>query len=224
MDDAKQAGRIVGALFLAKLIAGPLENFTLMGPVVAEPGFLVNAAAHPLNLPLAVMLSFLLSLIAIAVMVVAYPVFRRATPMLALWFVALTLVGIGTSMVEGITMMSMQSLSQAYAAANGADPALWEGLRQVVGKARNWAHYTNLLVGGAGLFAMFLVLYRGRLVPRALAAFGLATAVAQMYSISQPFFGGAVNFALLAPIGLSLLLTMAWLLWRGFAVEPPAPR
>ena len=37
MDDAKTVGRIVGALFLSKLFAGPVENFVLMGPVVAKP-------------------------------------------------------------------------------------------------------------------------------------------------------------------------------------------
>jgi hypothetical protein len=222
MDSYKTLGRIVGALFLAKLIAGPLENFTLMGPVVAEPGFLVNAAAHPLNLPLAVMLAFALCLISLATAVVTWPVFRKEAPQLALWFFALTLIGITTNLVETMTMMSMQSLSLTAAAANGATPELYEALRQVVGKARNWAHYTNLLVGGFGLFVMFLLLYRTRLVPRAIAAFGMATSLLQMYSIGQPFFGGKVDFNLLMPTGLALLALMVWLLWRGFAERAPA--
>jgi hypothetical protein len=222
MDDAKKVGRIVGALLLAKLLIGPIENFTLMGPIVAKPdGFLVNAAAHPLNLPLAVMLSFLLCLITLAKMAVAYPLFRRAAPQLALWFVALSIVGIATTLVEGITMMSMQSLSLAYAAAAGATPELYQGLKGVVGGARNFAHYTNLLVGGFGLFMMFLLLYRARLVPRVLAGFGMATGILQMYSLGRPFFGAPVMFELLAPMGLTFLLTSGWLLWKGFA-EPKA--
>jgi hypothetical protein len=220
MDDAKQVGRIVGALLLAKLIAGPIENFTLMGPIVAKPdGFLVNAAAHPLNLPFAVMLSFVLCLATLAIMAVSYPLFRRHAPQLALWFVALSIIGVATSLVENITMMSMQSLSLAYTAAVGASPELYQGLKGVVGAARNWAHYTNLLVGGCGLFVMFLLLYRARLVPRLLAGFGLATALLQMYSIGRPFFGAPVMFELLMPMGLTFLATSGWLLWKGFAEQ-----
>ena len=220
MGSNKTIGRILGALLLAKLVAGPLENFTLMGPVVAEPGFLVNAAAHPLNLPLAVMLAFVLALLSLAFAVVAWPVFRREAPQLALWFLALTLIGISATLLETTTMMSMQSLSLAHAAANGATPELYEGLRGVVGKARNWAHYTNMLVGGLGLFVTFLLLYRARLVPRAIAAFGMAASALQMYSIGRPFFGGAVDFTLLMPIGVAMLALTVWLLWRGFPERP----
>lgn len=215
-----QVGRLVGLLLLAKLIAGPLENFALMGPIVAKPdGFLVNAAAHPLNLPGAVMLSFVLCLVSIATFVVTWPLFRRAAPQLALWFAAVTLVGVAMSLVEGITMMSMQSLSLAHAEAAGASPDLYQALKGVVGAARNWAHYTNMLVGGFGLFVMFLLLYRARLVPRPLAAFALATTVLQMYSLGRPFFGAPVMFELLMPIGIAMLALMVWLLWKGFA-EP----
>lgn len=222
MDDAKKVGRIVGALLLAKLLLGPIENFTLMDPVVAKPdGFLVNAAAHPLNLPLAVLIGFVLCLITLATMAVSYPLFKRHAPQLALWFVALSIVGITTSLVENITMMSMQSLSLAYTAAVGATPELYQSLKGVVGSARNWAHYTNLLVGGFTLFVMFLLFYRVRLVPRLLAGFGLVTTVLQMYSLGRPFFGAPVMFELLMPMGLTFLLTSTWLLWKGFA-EPKA--
>lgn len=223
MYDAKTLGRIVGALLLFKLLLGPVENFTLMGPVVAAPGFLVNAAAHPLNLPLAVMIAFALCIASIAIAAVAWPLFRRASPALALAFVAFSLVGVATTLVECMTMMSMQSLSLAYAEAAGADPALYEGLRIVVGKARNWAHYINLMTGGVALFTMFLLMYRARLVPRLLAGFGMFTVLLQLYSLGLPFFGGAVNFNLLAPLGLAFLALCVWLLWRGFS-EPEQVR
>ena len=219
----KNLGRIVGALLLTKLVFGPIQNFTLMNPVVAAPGFLVNAAANPLNLPLAAMIAFGLALVTVAIAAVAWPVFRRAAPSLALAFVAFSVVGVATSLVECMSMMSMQSLSLAFAEAAGADPALYDGLRIVVGKARNWAHYVNLMVGGVTVGTMFLLMYRARLVPRAICAFGMATVLAQLYSLGLPFFGGAVDFNLLAPLGLAYLALIVWLLWRGFA-EPEQVR
>ena len=169
------------------------------------------------------MLSFLLCLISLATLVVAWPVFRQRAPQLAIWFAALTFVGISMSLVENIAMMSMQSLSLAYTAAlpaaGSATPELYQGLRGVVGSARNWAHYTNLLVGGLGLFMMYLLFWRARLVPRLLAGLCMAKALLQMYSIGRPFFGHEVQFMLLMPTGLALLALTVWLLWKGFA-EP----
>lgn len=223
MDDAKQVGRIVGALLLSKLIVGAIENFVLMAPVVAKPdGFMVNAAANPLSIPFAVLLSFALCLASLAILVVAWPLFRQRAPQLATWFAALTFVGVSMSLVEIVAMMSMQSLSLAFTAAEGATPELYQGLRGVVASARNWAHYTTLLVGGFGLFMMYLMFYRARLVPRLLAGFCLVTTLLQMYSIGRPFFGHEVQFMLLMPTGLALLAISVWLIWKGFAAPPRA--
>jgi len=221
MGSYKNVGTIVGALLLTMLVAGPIENFVLMGPVVAAPGFLVNAAAHATSVSLAVMLSFGLCLASIAIAAVSYPLFRLQAPMLALWFFALTLAGVATSLIENMTMMSMLSLSQSFVAANGASPELYEGLRGMVGKARNWAHYTNLLVSGATILVLFGLLFRARLVPRLLAGFGMVGALLQLYSVGRPFFGAEVLFPLLMPLGLAYLATSVWLLWKGFA-EPPS--
>jgi len=223
MHDAKNIGRIFAALQLTRLVTAPIQNFTLMDPVVAPPGFLVNAAAHPLNLPLAVMIAFATAVVSIAIAAIAWPVFRRAAPTLALAFIALTVVGVTTSLVECMTLMSMQSLSQAHAAAPGADAALYDGLSLVVGRARNWAHYTNLMVGGVAVGTMFLLMYRGRLVPRAICGFGMAAVLLQLYSLGRPFFGGAVSFGLLAPLGVAYLALCAWLLWRGFREPERVP-
>ena len=223
MHDAKSTGRIVAALLLTKLVLGPIQNFALMGPVVAAPGFLVNAAAHPLNLPLAVLIAFAICIASVAIAAVSWVVFRRAAPALALAFLAFTVVRVATSLVECMTIMSMQSLSQAHAAAPGADAALYDGLRLVVGKARNWAHYINLMTGGVAMFTMFLLMYRARLVPRAICGFGMAAVVTQLYSLGLPFFDGAVDFNLLAPLGVAYLALCVWLLWRGFS-EPERVR
>jgi hypothetical protein len=66
-------------------------------------------------------------------------------------------------------------------------------------------------------FVFFATLYRDRLVPRPLSGFGLVAVALQIASVSLPFLGRDVNFALLMPVGLSHLALSAWLLWRGFS-------
>jgi hypothetical protein len=222
MDEALKVGRWVGALLLLKLAAGPVQFFVLLGPVLAPPGFLANAAPHALELRLAALLGFGLALASLALVIVAWPLFRRLAPRLALAFGALTVVGMVAALQESLGMLGMLSLSQAYAAAPATDAALYEALRGVVAATRNWAHYANLELGGFATLVLGAILWRARLVPRALSGALLATVLLQMYAVGRPYFGLPVAFDLLPPVGLAHLALAGWLLWRGFAAERTA--
>ena len=81
---------------------------------------------------------------------------------------ALTSVALALSAVENSHLLTLRSLSQAYATAGTADRELFETLRVLFGSARNWAHYTHLMVTGISILAFFVTLFRTFLVPRAL--------------------------------------------------------
>ena len=112
----------------------------------------------------------------------------------------------------------MLSLSQAYAQAGAADAALFQSLAGVVRAAWKWAHYAHILVVVAWLFALNALLYRGALVPRALAAAGLLTAVLQVVGITLPvFLDYRMPFPTLfgMPLGVSNLALASWLMAKG---------
>ena len=64
--------------------------------------------------------------------------------------------------------------------------------------------------------------FRFALIPRALAALGMAAVALQIATVSLPFFGGRVIFPLLAPAGIANLALAVWLLAKGFADKAPA--
>lgn len=222
METAKGAGRVVGVMVLAQMTVAFLVNQFLLGPVFAPPGYLVNAAAHSLSMRLAVLIGLGAGLLTAAIAIAATPVFRRHSPAMTLWFLVLAAASFVLTAVENMTVMSLLSLSQAYAKSGGADPALFETLRGVVGSTRNWAHYINLTVSGGMLLMLYGVLCRFALVPRALAAFGLGAVLLQLIAVTMPLLGQPVMFALLMPLALSHLALSIWLMARGFA-EQPAP-
>lgn len=139
---------------------------------------------------------------------------------MALWFLALAVVSFSLTAVENTTVLSMLSLSQAYAKANAADGDLFQTLRVVVGSARNWAHYMSLIVGGGMVFVLYSVLYRFALIPRALAAFGLAAVMLQLTAVTMPLFGYPIVILMVMPLGLSHLALALWLTVRGFDERP----
>jgi hypothetical protein len=221
MTTAMSVGRIAGVLLIVQMTAGYVTNFVLLGPATAPPGFLVNAASHAMGVGASALPGIVGGGISLALAITVLPVLRRLSERMALTFLALSIVALSLAVVESAKVMSMLSLSQAYAATSGADPASLAGLRGVVAAARNWAHFTHLIVGGSTFVALFATLYRFALIPRVLAGFAAAAAALQMVVVSRPLFGGQVIFPLLAPAGIAFLLAALWLMVKGFA-DPDA--
>ncbi|MGP8165265.1 MAG: DUF4386 domain-containing protein [Steroidobacteraceae bacterium] len=219
MNTAKRVGRIIGVFMLMQMIGSAVVNFVLESPVFAAPGFLVNAAGHPLRISLSVLLGLATGMLSVGIAITALQVFRQYSHAMAVWFVALAVVSFSLTAVENINLMSMLSLSEAYTKANVADHDLFQALRGVVASARNWAHYIGLIMAGCTLFVYYSILLRFALVPRALAALGLGAVLLQIVAVSMPLFGQSIVFLMLLPLGLSQTALALWLVARGL---PPA--
>lgn len=225
MTTDQRAARTIALLLLVQMIGGPVVNFLLMGRVVAAPGFLQNAATHSFEIGLAALLGPAMGMLSVGIAIAAWPVLRRHGRATGLWLLALAIASLALVAVEASTVLSMRSLSEAYAAAGAVDDGgQFQALATVVGAARTWAHYMNLIVVGAMTAVLYGALLRFALVPRALAAFGLAAALLMLVAVAMPVFGQRIVFPLLAPLGLAHLALVPWLLARGFAERSlPAP-
>lgn len=219
MSIEKTTGRTIGVLLLAQGVGSIIVNLVLLAPVISPPGFLVNAAANPLNVSFAVLVGLVAGALSVAIAITALPLFRRYSEAMALWVLALGIVGLSLTVVENSAVMSLLSFSQAYAAAGQADAATFEAMRVVVASSRNWAHYTHLIVGGATYLVFYAVLYRFALVPRALAAVGLLAVALQITAVSMPILGFKIVMLMIMPMGLAHLALALWLAVRGFNVR-----
>jgi uncharacterized protein DUF4386 len=217
-------GRVVGVLILAQMVGGVLVNFVLAAPLFGSPGFLVNAAPHSLQIALSVLLGLVTGALSLAIAITAFPIIRPYAPAMAIWFVALAGISLAAMVAEQISVMSMLSLSEAYSSASGGERESFQALRIVVASARNWSHYIGLIVAGSTIFVLYNALYRLALVPRALAAFGMAAALLQIVAVAMPLFGYGVLFLLLAPLGVSQLMLACWLIVKGFRDPGQHPR
>ena len=135
---------------------------------------------------------------------------------------ALGVVCLALAALEHASVMSMVSLSRAYASAAAGDRDQFQMLRVVVASARNWVHYLARLLDGTTQFVFYLAVVRFTLVPRPLSVLCLLGALLQITGIAVVFFGHDVVFPLLAPMGLAQLAMCGWLLIRGFAPQADA--
>jgi len=217
MEIERRAGRIVGVLFLVQMLGSAAVNFGLEAPLFGEPGFLVNAAPHAMQIGASAVFGLILGAIFTAVAISVFPIVRARSQALALWLLVLGAVGLTLAVVEQASVMSMVSLSRAYTDAAAGARDQFQALRVVVASARNWVHFLARVFDGISLFVFYITLFRLTLVPRALATFGVVTSLLQITGVGLPLFGHAVMFPLLAPMGLAQLALSVWLLTKGFA-------
>lgn len=213
----KAPGRTVGTLVLLHMTAGLIVPFILIDRV-RDAGFLANAAVMPTQMRAAVMLLFVGSALPIAIAITVWPMLRRYSSAMGLWLLALSVVGFSLQAVDNAHLLSILSLSQEYARAGTAKAELFQALAIVSFSARKWAHYSYLLVAVIWVLLFFSVLFRFRLVPRALAGFGAAASALQIGGVTLLALFGYPPQVLLAgpPLAPAYIGLALWLIIRGF--------
>lgn len=216
MDAAVRAGRIIAALIILKMVGSGIVNFGLEAPLFGSPGFLQNAAPHSTQVAFGALLGIGTEALWLATAVIAFPFLYERARTLTFWFCALAVVILGIAVAEAASVMSMISASEAYAKASPAGQEQLQIVRPVIAATRNWIHFLGRTADGVATLVFYTALYRAVLVPRWIAGFGIVCVVLMLAGITQPFFGNAVVFPLLAPLAISELLLAAWLLAKGF--------
>ena len=217
MKPSGTSGRTVGVLLLAHLIVGLTTPFILLQSVVTTSGFLETAAAHSTQVRVAVFLLFAGSATAIGIAIAAWPVIRQHSLAMALWLLALGVASFTLQAVDSGALLSMLSLSKQFASIDATDAHVFQSLALAVGSARKWAHYSFLLVVGVWIFLLYCVLYRCKLVPRALAAFGLIASLLQITGVTlRGLLGYAPETRLAMPLAPAYVALALWLMIKGF--------
>lgn len=217
----RKAAIIIGVLILAQMAGSALVNFFAEAPLFDGAGFLVNAASHSNQIAVAVFLAIILEATWVAISILAFPVFAERSTRSALAFFAVAIVCLVIGVIENAAVMSMVSASQSYAIATVSDRAQLQLMRGIVASARNWPHFLGRMFDGLAALVFYAVLFRFALVPRVISAFGMIAVASMLTGLSMPFFGRAVIFPMLAPLGLTQLILAVWLIARGFNERMP---
>jgi hypothetical protein len=134
-------------------------------------------------------------------------------------YFAIVIAGLALSMLEYSSLVAFGNLSEAFVAAGTGNEATFQASNAVLSGLRNGVHFLDKLLGGVGVLVLFALFYTQRLVPRLLAGFGMLAVLSQMLAVGRAVFGHDVIYAMLAPISLAFLVTMTWLLIKGFPEE-----
>ena len=225
MEPSSPSGRTVGVLLLTQL-AGLIVPFVMLLPLTPA-GFLETAAASSVQLKAAIALLLLNGALTIGISLVLWPLLRRYSEAGALLLIVASASMFILQAVDNAHLLSMLSLSQQYAQDGGHGEFL-AATAAAVRSTRRWVHYATLCCIDAWLMALYVVLYRFALVPRALALFGAATVVLHFTGMILPFYLGYPGVTVMgASMAVSQLALVIWLMTKGFrstrTVAPLSP-
>lgn len=210
MGSARTTARIAGALLLVQL-AGLIVPFILLMPMVPAD-FVEKAAASSSRVRSAVFLLFGNCALTVGLSILVWSLVRQQAESLALLLVAVSAIMFSLQAVDNAHLLSMLSLSQQYADQGGRTD-LVRAMAMTVRSTRRWVHYSELVSIDSWIFIFYCLLYRTRLVPRALSVLGFITVVLHFTGIVLPFFLGQQGVVQLGmAMGLSQVLVALWLL------------
>lgn len=203
------AARVGGALFLVAT-ASYATGSAMLESALGGPG---SGGAAP---PAAITLMLVNSAAVVGIGAVFFPILWRYDPSIAAAHLAARIVeALALAVGELGLLLSLDARSTA--AYGGAAPMALGGL------ALRWNHLAYQLAMtalGLGGLAFAFALARGRLVPKALAAWGALGYAALLASALLGLWGGHVSLLWYLPGGTFELALPAWLFAKGFATGP----
>ena len=215
MTETRRIERIVGSLFILATVSSSV-GFVLLDPVLDGPDVLRSVAASNTKVILA---AFLLLIDAVAVVVIPallFPTFRKHNDHLARLYPASRIVESVVLVVGVVSLLSLVTLSKDYVEFS-PDAATYRISGDALLAVYDWGVLLGILLffSLAGLLLNYL-LYRTRLVPRWLAAWGLIGVALLLIQGGFEAFDTENLSIMSLPFAVQEMVFAVWLIVKGF--------
>jgi hypothetical protein len=221
----RKTSAIVGVLFIIATIAS-LATAPLLAPALEGPDYILKLPDIENNIMMAAMLEAILAISLVGIGALMFPILRKHSEGLGAAYVGIRLVEAVFIVFGTVCLLGMLSMGQDFAAGR-LDGAGAQSVGALLMSLRGFSIlFGTLIFLSLGGLVLNYVLYRSRLVPRWLSAWGLIGDVGILvYGIMGLFGTDTSSFdstTLLAmPIAIQEMVFASWLIIKGFD-EPKA--
>lgn len=216
----KRFSRLFGAMFLAGFFVYGV-GFALVSSVTTAPDFLSTLSAHSTTLVIGAFLMLLNTFVDIGKGVLFFPIAVRRGQRTALVYLAAITVQVVMLDLGVLFLLILVPLTELAA---GAGSSWATGVGSLLTQANTVAYELGQATLGFGALFMTWFVFRMRLVPRTLAAWGVIGYVIHICGAVAEIFGIHVGLVLSLPGGLFEVAFGIWLIAKGFSAVVSAPR
>jgi hypothetical protein len=222
-DPTRRAALVAGILYLVTFLASIPAVF-LQAPVIEDPGYVAGQGAT-MQVGLGAVLDMVNALAAIGTAVALFSVLKRQHEGIALGFVTTRLMEAAIISIGVVSLLAIGTLQTEGFATADAGAAVVAGRTLVA--VRDWTFLLGPCLMPALNGLLFgTLLYRARLVPRAIPVIGLVGApvmiafvIATMLGLSE--LGSTFNGIAGAPFFVWELAIALWMTLKGFDRKAP---
>ena len=200
VDFMRRTALVAGILYLITFISSIPAVF-LLGPVLTDPNFIIGGSGAE-QVRFGALLDIVNCLTAIGTAVALYAVVKRQNGGFAIGFVASRLFEAAVLMIGTVSILSVVTMQQP--GASGPEASLLVTIQQTLVAVRDWSFALGTGVPALNAVLLGWLMYRSRLVPRAIPVLGL---------IGAPLFASWI-------VGYILGITEGDSAWHGIAVAP----
>jgi hypothetical protein len=222
MDSMRKTALVAGVLYLITF-ASSIPAVFLQGPVLTDPNYILGTGPEGF-VRLGALLDIVNGLAAIGTAVALYSVVKRQHEGLAIGFVASRLFEAAILFIGIVNVLAIVTLRQT--AATAGDPATLVAVGHSMVATRDWTFVLGTGIPALNAALLGTLLYRSRLVPRAIPITGLIGAPLFASWIIGYIFGITDGAAIwhtvaVAPIFLWELAVGLWMTFKGFNASAP---
>lgn len=219
----KVSARLIGALFLAGFLVYGV-GFGLVTSVIGKPDFLSTISMYQTTLVLGAFLMLLNTVVDVGKGVLFFPILENHGKRTALAYLAALIVQVVLLDIGVLFLLMIVPLGQYAADVAGASAAWAPALGSLLTHANTMAYNIGQATLGVGGIFLCALLFRARLLPRFLSAWGLIGYAIHVAGSIAEIFGIPISLMLLIPGGLFELALGFWLLIKGFQPQPVVTR
>jgi hypothetical protein len=225
MDSNRKTAIIVGVLFIFAIVM-LFVGEALYKPILDSPDYLDNAYPNKVVVITGILIEFTGVPAVVLLSLLLFPILKRYNEVLALGYVVFRLFEAALLSVAYISKLLLVNLSQDYLSKGGVDTSYFQYIGSSIQSVDHWAGTQGLIyhiIFVLGSLMLYYVLYRSKLVPRFISAWGFIAAIVLLTGsvmanidiftgISE--VGLELIFAL--PIALAEIMLSIWLIVKGF--------
>lgn len=209
---------LVGGLLYLITFASSIPALFLLDPVLSNANYIVSAGADT-QVRLGIFLDLINALAAIGTAVALFSVVKRVHEGLALGFVTTRLFEAAIIVIGIVSLLAVVTLRQTGLAE--ADQRALVAVGQALVAVREWTFVLGPGMAGVNALLLGTLMYRSRLVPRAIPVLGLvggpiflSFVVGTIFGVTE--LGSAWHIAGTAPIFVWELSLGLWMTIKGF--------
>jgi hypothetical protein len=213
MTSIRRTAIVAGVFFLITEVTA-IAGVLLYGSVLGTPDFIVSTTADNTGVRAGAFLEVLLAIAVAGTAVTLYPIVKRQNEGMALGHVAGRLIEATIIAVGAISLLAVMTMRDHVAGTTGAESAA----AVTVGQSLVAIHHWTFVFGPK-------LMYRSRLVPRAIAVLGLVGGSLIFASGTAVLFGlyedlSIPGVAAAAPVLAWELSVATWMIVKGFKPSP----